>query len=149
MTVRPEQLHAALTYCINFGKQMLEAAGAFYAFGAVLSPSGELEARGGWNGEEHPDRVKLYKLLASRLQEQAQAGQISAAALAVDVNIPPQYSPKWPDGIRVHLESADYSRYVYVPYRVVKSGDARMVELAEPFAVEVGHEFFLPKVGQS
>jgi hypothetical protein len=148
MTARPEQLHQLLMYCIDFAKQMLEAKGAFYPFGAVLRPPGQLEARAGWNGEEHPDRVEIYKLLAGRFREQAEAGEITGAALAVDVNIPSQYTPKWPDGIRVRLEGADFSRYVYVPYQIEKSGILRSkhrVEFAEPFAVEVAHEFFLAK----
>lgn len=135
-------------YCINFAKLMLEKKGAFYPFGATLNPSGKLGGVGGWNGEEHPDRVEIYKLLADRFRDRAQAGKISGAALAVDVNVPTQYESQWRDAIRVHLESADFSRFIYVPYQVVKSGllkSQRRVDLAEPFAVEVSHEFFLKK----
>ena len=143
MTASPEQLHAALTYCIEFAKQMLADSQAFYPFGASLNRSGKVEALGGWNGEEHPEPAEVYGLLSGALQRRARAKEILGAALAVDVNVPPQYGAQWPDGIRVHLESADFSRHIYVPYRIVKSGGpTALVELAEPFSVEVGHEFF-------
>jgi hypothetical protein len=147
LTVSSEHLQSLLVYCVNFGKQMLETSGAFYPFGAVLDPSGKLEAVGGWNGNEHPDPAEIYKLLSDALRARATGGEISAAALAVDVNIPARYAPMWPDGIRVRLESASFSRYVYVPYRIGKSGSARIVETVEPVTVVIGHELFLSKGG--
>ena len=145
MAARPEQLHAALMYCIDFAERMLEASGEFYPFGAALGQSGELKAIGGWNGEEHPKPIEIYKLLSDGFRQSAGAGEISGAALAVDVNIPNEYGARWPDGIRVRLESVNFSRYVYVPYQVESS--RRKVELAEPFSVEVEHEFFLGIAG--
>src|SRR5438067_1777344 len=122
MVATAEQLHSALMYRIDFAKLMLTKSGSFYPFGAALSQAGEVKAVGGWNGEEHPQSLEIYKLLADRFRSEATEGKISGAALAADVNIPAQYSPVWPDGLRVHLESPEYSRYIYVPYRVSKPG---------------------------
>lgn len=146
MVATAEQLHSALVHCIDFAKLMLTKSGSFYPFGATLSIAGEVRAVGGWNGEEHPHSQEIYKLLADGLRTEAKKGVISGAALAVNVNIPAKYSPVWPDGLRVHLESPEYSRYIYVPYRVSKFGffrNKREVEFAEPFSVETGHEMFV------
>jgi hypothetical protein len=150
MAASPGELHSALNYCIQFAKEMLEKKGAFYPFGASLSPSGELGGVGGWNGDEHPKPIELYRVLADSVRDQARTGKISGAAIAVDVNIPSQYEAQWRDAIRIHLESADFSRFIYVPYQVVKSGllkSKRRVNLAEPFSVEINPEFFLEQVG--
>src|ERR1700679_2236805 len=71
LVVSSEHLQSLLVYCLNFGKQMLETSGAFYPFGAVLDPSGKLEAVGGWNGKEHPDPAEIYKLLCDALRARA------------------------------------------------------------------------------
>ena len=146
MVATVEQLDAALTYCLDFAKEMLTKRGAFYPFGASISMSGKIAAVGGWDGNEHPAAAEIYSLISGALRSEAAEKKISGSALAVDVNIPPQYQTPWPDGIRVHLESAEYSRYIYIPYRIVKSGMLRTkteVKLAEPVAVEIGHEVFV------
>ena len=48
--------------------------------------------------------------------------EISAAAIAANVNIPVEFKPKYPDGIRVLIECSGYSRFVYLPYRLIKPG---------------------------
>ena len=145
MVATAEQLHSALNYCVNFAKEMLTKSGAFYPFGASLSASGQIAAVGGWDGNEHPAPAELYKLLSDALRSEAAKEKISGSALAVDVNIPKEYRPPWLDGLRVHLESPEYSRYIYVPYQITKSGlmrTKREVKFADPIAVEVGHEVF-------
>jgi len=70
------------------------------------------------------------------------------SAIAVDVNIPSNYNPTLPDGIRVHLEGEGYSRYIYVPYSIKMVGLVRRkreVVLAEPFSVEVPAEVFVSR----
>jgi hypothetical protein len=79
------------------------------------------------------------------LAGEAAAGRITAAALAVDVTVPEQFSPPWPDGVRVVLETAGYARIIYRPYRIITSGLLRRtksVEYAEMFAVEGPHHIF-------
>jgi hypothetical protein len=146
MAASPEQLHAAFMYCLDFAKHMLEDSTSFLPFGAMLTGSGEVQAVGGWNGDEHPAPAELYALLARGLRNEAERGEIAGSALAVDVNIPAEYNPVLPDGIRVHLEGVAYSRYIYVPYAIKAVGILRRkreLVLGEPFSVEVPAEVFV------
>jgi hypothetical protein len=146
MAASPEQLHEAFMYCLNFAKHMLEDSASFLPFGAKLTGAGEVQAVGGWNGEVHPAPAELYSMLVAAFRNGAESGDLAGSALAVDVNIPPEYSPVFPDGIRVHLEGVEYSRYIYVPYSIKTVGllrRKREVALAEPFSVEVPAEVFV------
>lgn len=146
MAANPEQLHAAFMYCLDFARHMLEESASFLPFGAKLTKAGEVQAVGGWNGEEHPAPAELYALLAAALRSEAESGDIGGSALAVDVNIPQEYSPVLPDGIRVHLEGEGYSRYIYVPYEIKTVGllrRKREIVLAEPISVEMPAEVFV------
>lgn len=145
MAATPEQLHELLMYCIDFSRTMLQNSGEFYPFGGTLTTDGKVCAVGGHNGEEHPKSQEIFLLLAEAFSSSAQAGEILGAALAADVNIPAQFSADYPDGVRVQLESEGFSRYVYIPYKVTKSGifkKSRKVEMAEPFSVEIEPTFF-------
>jgi hypothetical protein len=138
VTATPEQLHQALLYCIDFARVMLEDSGEFYPFGAMINSAGQVEARGAWMGEEHPNSVDVYTLLVDRLHGQLKAGRALAIAVAANVNIPEQYSAIYKDGLRVTLESRGYSRFIYVPYQLVRSGvfgRRKAAEFAEPFSV--------------
>ena len=133
---------------MDFARTMLEDSGDFYPFGASITADGKLVAVGGNNGEERPNPQEIYKLLGGAFTSGAQNGELFAAALAANVDVPPQYSSPSPDALRVHLESDGYSRFIYVPYRLQKRGlfkNKRVAEFSEPFAVEVGPTFFVPK----
>jgi hypothetical protein len=132
-------------YCLDFAKRMLEDSGAFHPFAAKISPSGDVIAVGGWTGDEHPKAVELVKLITDALRAEAKENSIIGAAIAVDVNIPAEFSSPLPDGVRVQLESEGYARYIYVPYkieavRLLKR--KRNVTLLEPFAVEIQPSIF-------
>ena len=145
MVVPPEKLHELLTYCIEFGKTMLADSGDFYPFGATLGLDGNVVAAGGYNGEEHPVQQEIYRLLAEAFTSIATEGSIAAAALAANVNIPSEYNPPVPDGIRILLESKGYSRFIYIPYAVKRQGfftKSNSVTLFEPITVEVGSGMF-------
>jgi hypothetical protein len=145
MTASPDQLHALLTYCIDFAKTMLSDSGEFYPFGANLGQDGQVRAVGGYDGNERPNPQDIYRLLGESFVSNAREGSITAAALAANVNIPAEYSPPVPDGLRVHLESADLSRFVYVPYRVTKRGLFKKkfeVEFFNPIPVETPPSIF-------
>lgn len=145
MAASPEQLHELLMYCIEFARMMLEEAGTFYPFGAVLSSDGKVGGVGGSTGEQRPQPQDVYKLLTGAFVNGARSGQYSGTALAANVTIPVQYSPAFPEGLRVHLESAEYARFVYVPYKLGGNGmlgKKRLVELSEPFAVEIKPRVF-------
>ncbi len=117
-TVNPHRLEELLNYCLGFAKQIVESHGGFHPFGAVLSPSGVVTSVGAYIGEEHPNGADVFRLLQSAMQSQFQKREIVAASIATDVNIPPQYQPTFPDGIRVLLECSGHARYIYLPYRV-------------------------------
>lgn len=134
-----------LMHCINFSRTMLEKAGDFYPFGATLSPQGVVSPVGGYNGEEHPAPVEIYKLLGDAFTSATASGQYAGVALAANVNVPAEYSAPFPDGLRVHIESSGYARFIYVPYKVTQQGllkRQRAVEFSEPFAVEIRPIFF-------
>lgn len=146
MTTNPEQLHELLTYCVDFAKLMLNDSGEFYPFGAVIGAEGKLKAVGASDGNEQPNPQDLYNLLGATFKAQATNGEIIAAAMATNVNIPSAYESPYPDGIRVHLESNDYSRFVYFPYRLSKSGIFKKkinLAVSEPFSVAVPVSFFV------
>ena len=145
MSASPEKLHELLTYCIDFGKTMLINSGEFYPFGATLGLDGKVAAAGGYNGEEHPASQDIYRLLGEAFTSSATEGSIAAAALAANVNIPSEYNPPAPDGIRVLLESNGFSRFIYIPYVIKKQGfftKSNSVTLFEPIAVQVDPGMF-------
>lgn len=144
MPASAEQLHKLLMYCIDFARTMLQDSGEFYPFGAHLSSDEKLCAIGGYNGEEHPNPKEIYQLLCDGFAKGIQDGTLLGIAVAANVNIPAQYSPAVPDGLRVHLESDGFSRHVYVPYRLTRQGatEKPMLEFLEPFSVEIPPTFF-------
>jgi len=117
-SIDPHQLEELLNYCIGFAKQMVESHGAFHPFGAVIVPGGTLNAVGADIGEEDPHGAAVFQFLQSAMRARFQKHEVIAASIAANVNIPPQYQPIYPDGIRVLLECSGYSRYIYLPYRV-------------------------------
>lgn len=141
----PEQLHEMLTHCIEFARTMLERAGEFYPFGATVDRDGAVGAVGGYDGHEQPNPTDIYQLLSEGFAKGAAAGDYRGVALAANVNIPAQYSPPAPDGLRVHIESRGYSRFIYVPYRMSKRLLSRRntIEFADPIAVEVPPVFYI------
>ena len=137
--------------CVEFAREMLSREGAFYPFGETADMKGTRTSVGGYNGQDHPAAQEIYDLLNGAFRAAAQAGEIAAAALAVDVNIPPEYEPTYPDGIRVLLEAPGYSRFLYTPYRIGPQTwferllrRRRHIVLAEPFAVQIPPQLIWP-----
>jgi hypothetical protein len=140
MTATPDQLQSAFSYCTDFARIMLEKSGEFHPFGAKIQVSGVVEAVGAWTGVEHPEGQEVYELLIKALRSDLCDGRAIAVAVAVNVNIPEQFTAPYRDGLRVTLEAFEYSRLIYVPYRLVSRGlfrSKKTVEFSEPFAVEV------------
>lgn len=142
LSVDPKRLEELLTYCLDFAKEMLARRGAFLPFGASLRRDGQVCAVAGFAGDPATP-LEVHEVLHRGLRADFEKGVIVAAALATDVTIPGEYSPDFPDGIRVHLECAGYSRFIYTPYRIQRQGLIRRmigtratVECAPHFAVE-------------
>lgn len=119
-SIDPHRLEELLTYCLDFAKQMLDKNGEFYPFGASISADGEFSAAGFYNGEEHPSAQEVFLGLHSGFKYRFEKGEIIAAAIALNANIPPEFQAPFPDGIRVEIECRGYARYFYVPYRITK-----------------------------
>jgi len=144
--VNEGELHAVLTDCLEFAEEMLTKTGEFYPFGAVMKQDRTLTAVGFTDGQEHPSPQEIYTFAVESLKRSALSGEIVAGALAVNVDIPSEYAPTFPDGVRVALEGSGYSRLIYHPYRIVTTGlirKKRTVEFGEMFAVEAPPSFFV------
>jgi hypothetical protein len=131
---------------MDFGKIMLEDAGDFYPFGAVIGVDGELVAVGGYDGDEHPNPEDIYQLLFDALASDARFGGVLATAIAANVNIPSDYKSPSPDGLRVRLEAEGYCRLIYVPYTLAKRGFFKRTTIAnygEPISVDVPPQAFV------
>jgi hypothetical protein len=140
MPASPQQLHELLTWCIDFGRTMLNDSSEFYPYGATLDATGNVVAQGAWDGNEHPEPTDIYRLLAQAFASGVREGSVTGSALAANVNIPSQLEAPWPDGLRVHLETDGYSRFIYMPYTIAHRGflkKTREVTFSDPIAVEV------------
>ena len=145
MEVPPEKIYDLFNHCFDAAKSMLEEAGMFYPFGAVLTPDLEMNSVGADLGDSRPEPSAVYQLLSQTFTDQAQKGEIAASALACDVNIPPKHEAPVSDGLRVHLESSGVSRYVYVPYQIEANeaeDSPKTVTFFEPIAVDLQPHIF-------
>jgi hypothetical protein len=145
MNLPPEKLHELLTYCTEFAETMLKDSGEFYPFGAVLDSELELRAVGADVGEEHPASAELYQLLGNSFIQNAKDKEISASAIACNVNIPQEYEPPVNDGVRVHLECDGFSRYIYVPFSIETKGlirKTKKITFFEPISVNIDAQIF-------
>jgi len=123
---------------------MLASSNEFYPFGAFINARGQLEALGAHHGNERPASQDIYRLLHESVVALAAEKKIIAYGLAANVNIPPELSAPVGDGIRVHIETTEYSRYVYTPYRFLRYRAIRrflaflpITEYAEPITIDL------------
>ena len=100
----------------------------------------------GHNDEEPLTPAEIYKIRRQSLGDGARCGDYMGVALAATVNIPCEYLPSARDILRVHLESQDYSRFIYVPtrFRSLDGPNERAVVFGEPIAVAVDPSFYVP-----
>lgn len=137
MEVPSDKIYELFNYCYDQAKSMLQEAGGFNPFGALLTPALELNAVRAELGDAQPDQKDIYQALDKALQEQTQNNDIVASALACDVNIPEKHEPPSRDGLRVHVVSQGLSRYIYVPYQIESGEDGNDVTFFEPFTVDL------------
>lgn len=145
MKASTEQIHALMTYCVDFAHMMLEQAGEFYPFGATLAPDGRVAAAGAFSGNGEPSPNEVYELLAQSLAQAAARGDFLGVALAANVNVPAEYALDVPSALRVHIESPGYARLIYLPYALSRHGvlkRRRVVEFRDPVAVEIAPGFY-------
>ncbi len=114
-----ESVVQLLQYCESFAKQMLATSGEFYPFGAFVDLEGRVEVMGAHLGSEHPNPQELFSFLQGALAQMGKEEKLLAYGIAANVDIPKEYSPPFPDGIRVHVVAPDVChRYIYTPYRL-------------------------------
>ncbi|MET0254297.1 MAG: hypothetical protein ABW193_00805, partial [Luteibacter sp.] len=94
-------------------------------------------------GDDHPLPQEVYRTIAEGLTQASARDGILAAALVAQVSIPVELEAASESGIRVHLEAPGFARFVYVPYEAQRDGDAILVHLHEPLAVEIEPSFFV------
>jgi hypothetical protein len=144
-----DALAALLRHCEIVSQRMLEESGEFYPFGAFVAPDGRVAALGASSGSDHPDPKQHFEFLHGAITQMAREGRLIGYAIAANVNIPAEYSPQYPDGVRIQVETAGYSRFIYTPYRVLPFKSLRkflvalpVIEYAEPIAVDVPPNIF-------
>ncbi len=145
MAATPEQLNELVNYLMSFADEMLTKSGEFYPFAAIVNTDGIVEARGAYDGVEHPQSIDILAILEEALRAEVARGEAIAVGLAVDVDIPPQFESPLPDGVRVGLETEGNSRLIYYPYELGKRGlfKKSAPKFAEPFAVETAPNLFV------
>lgn len=105
-------------YCESLAKELLLRNYEFTPFCAYLTPAHELQHLAAI-GSEHSSPQELYELLFRSLASLHEDGKLGAYALTSNVTIPSELSSPFPDGIRLHVETVGYSRFLYTPYRVL------------------------------
>jgi len=149
MHLYARSLTALLELSLDFARHMIRDHGEFYPFGAALDPDLSPRMIGAYDGTEHPDRRNVHQLLEQGFEADVAAGKYAAVAITADVNIPPEYEPTFPDGIRVYIEAPGYCRFIYLPYRRASPGAfARLrgrgpaTEFGELIPIDIPHRFF-------
>ncbi|HVY23714.1 MAG TPA: hypothetical protein VG962_10215 [Steroidobacteraceae bacterium] len=105
-------------YCESTAKQLLFQFYEFVPFCAYLTPSNEIQHLAA-SGPAGASVQELYELLHKSLVSLYNERKLMAYALTSNVTVPAELSPPFPDGIRVHMETSGYSRFLYTPYRVL------------------------------
>ena len=140
MSVKIEKLQELHAYCMKFAETMLEEHQEFYPFGALIDTENELRAVGADLGTEYPDVAEQYEFLQKAMQVRAQNKEVLAYAIALNVNVPEQYSSPSRDGVRVLIESENDARYIYTPYSIAENPIE--ITFMEAFAVEIPPQIF-------
>lgn len=132
-SVEDSKLQELLTYCLNSAREKLSEHGRFSPFGGTLTPDGKVVAVGAPEGDGAPSGGELAQALISSFHKEYSEGEITAAALTANVDVPEKYKADYNDGIRVSLEHAGFSRHYFLPYQQSDDG----YKYGSVFAVEV------------
>lgn len=132
--------------CLELAQKMLELHGAFAPFGMIIDASGERRPVVGDTGNPEAKAAELYQLIATSMRRQYFNQEIVAGAIVAEASIPPEFSPTFPDGVRITVESTSISRLVFLPFRRVKSAaapeDKPTIEFGELLGVNVRPTIF-------
>jgi hypothetical protein len=111
-------LDELLNVALEFAQKMLKEHGEFYPFGASMGADGKIAMDAVSTGEEKPPPQELLGLLAESYAKRANTGELRAAAICVDVRVPPPGSKAKTDAIQVGLGHANGEAVtVFLPYQ--------------------------------
>ena len=119
--VSEEQLALILQLSRDFAFQQLAEAGHFIPFATQARPDGETEYVRVADETTQEPLQDIFKRLQEALIERVQQGEIIAAATVANVLVEGtgiEVEPGFEQALCVHVETAGFSRIVFVPYRV-------------------------------
>jgi hypothetical protein len=96
MALDDDQLALLLQVCTDFAKQMIEEQGGFYPFGARVKPDGEIDFVQPVPESDPVDIQALYRKATELLAGHAQNGELLAAAVVANADLPDD-DIKWLD----------------------------------------------------
>src|SRR5579871_472572 len=76
-----------LEFLMPFAEQMLKKHGEFYPFAAVISATGEAQARAAYENEEMPEPQQVIASLTQSFQAEAREGKLRATAICYNGRI--------------------------------------------------------------
>jgi hypothetical protein len=129
-------LALVVQHCQAFARERLRSAGQVAPFGVYVQPH---RTKLNLLGATATSSAESYELLEARVEELAKKGVVSAYALTASVALPEAFNSKHIDGIRVHVEAPNFSRFIYTPYRVLPYRALRHFLLVLP-CVDYGDE---------
>lgn len=121
------RLEELMKHCLETSKQLLEANGAFFPFGAVIDISGKRVNMTVDTGTQDVRTPDVYHFLQRTMRNRFFNGEIVAGAIVAQVTIPAELKPEYPEGVRISVESNSVSRIVFLPCRSLnaeETGDA-------------------------
>ena len=128
---------------LPFAKELLSSRGDFLPYGGSLTANGELGARAGWTGDDHPQAGEVLELLEERFAASAERGELRATAIVFGVAVTPPGKDAKQNAIAVALDHRDgHSRIVFHPYSFTQAGE---LVLESAFELEGAHSVFAPR----
>jgi hypothetical protein len=136
-----EESQSLVSSGMDLAEKLLNDDREFYPFAVIARQAGSPEHVGADTGEESPQVSELLEILFGGLTAQADAGEIHAAAIFVNVLFTPPDSEEQVDAVQVAVEHREQLYFdAYFPYRFEESG----VQFGEAIAYERDPCIFAP-----
>lgn len=137
-----EDAQTLVDAALTFVEELLGEHGEYPPFGCMLVANQtqvDLVAASGNEGQEPPPDTELIALLESGFRQQAESGELLAAAIVVDVQVTPPGQKTETDAVLVRIDHREgYCVDAVFPYNVNDDGDFQLGESflqpGEPFA---------------
>lgn len=137
-----EDAQSLVDAALAFVEELLGEHGEYPPFGCMMmvnQPQVDLVAASGNEGQAPPPDTELIGLLESGFRQQAESGELLAAAIVVDVQVTPPGQSEETDAVLVRIDHREgYCVDAIFPYSVSEEGDFSLGESflqpGEPFA---------------